>query len=290
MKNNSMLIRTLSGIVLTIGVLLCGSVGGELLFALCALVSGIGIYEFFKAISNLKDVGQGKPSNEQKQINMKLLCIITYVLSVIYYGALYIMKADLKYVTGIIFIAMLAYMCIFVVNFENCSVAHFSMSFIGFMYVTVMMSCVYIIRIMEDGPHTIWLVFICSWVCDTCAYFSGTMFGKHKMAPVLSPKKSIEGAIGGVLGSAIVGVIYVHFVANVLLGGDLNIIHSVIVCILGAVASQVGDLFASAIKRNCGVKDYGNLIPGHGGVLDRFDSVIFTAPIVWVVCLIAEKF
>lgn len=290
MKNNSMLIRILSGIVLTIGVLFCGSIGGLVLYGLCALVSAIGIYEYFNAVSNLKEAVQAKSNNEQKQINVKMLRNMTYVLSVVYYLALYFRKADLKYVTGIIFIAMLAYMCLFVANFENCSVAHFSMSFIGFMYVTVMMSCVYIIRIMEDGPHTIWLVFICSWVCDTCAYFSGTMFGKHKMAPVLSPKKSVEGAIGGVLGSAIVGVIYVHFIANIYLGADLNVIHSAVICILGAIASQVGDLFASAIKRNCGIKDYGKLIPGHGGVLDRFDSVIFTAPIVWVVCLIAERF
>ena len=102
----------------------------------------------------------------------------------------------------------------------------------------------------------------------------GVLFGKHKMAPVLSPKKSVEGAVGGVVGAILLGIIY----AAATKGG---MVEYAIICGVGALISMVGDLAASAIKRNQGIKDYGKLIPGHGGILDRFDSVIFTAPIIY---------
>jgi phosphatidate cytidylyltransferase len=100
------------------------------------------------------------------------------------------------------------------------------------------------------------------------------LIGKHKMAPVLSPKKSVEGGIGGVVGAALLGAIY-----GALTGGP--VFEYALICTVGALISMVGDLAASAIKRNQGIKDYGNLIPGHGGILDRFDSVIFTAPVIY---------
>ena len=119
------------------------------------------------------------------------------------------------------------------------------------------------------------LVFISSWVCDTCAYFTGKTFGRHKLAPVLSPKKSIEGSVGGVLGSALVGVLY-GYLFGFMPG------YMALLCGIAGAISQFGDLFASAIKREHGIKDYGNLIPGHGGIMDRFDSVIITAPIIYI--------
>ena len=100
------------------------------------------------------------------------------------------------------------------------------------------------------------------------------LIGKHKMAPVLSPKKSIEGAVGGIAGAVFLGVLYAWLTKG-------NLISYGIICGIGALISMVGDLAASAIKRNQNIKDYGNLIPGHGGILDRFDSVIFTAPIIY---------
>ena len=124
-----------------------------------------------------------------------------------------------------------------------------------------------------------WLIFLCSWGCDTCAYCAGMLFGKHKMAPVLSPKKSVEGAVGGVAGAVLLGVIF----AAVTKGPAAEYAA---ICGAGALISMVGDLAASAVKRNMEIKDYGKLIPGHGGILDRFDSVIFTAPVIYYLALV----
>ena len=109
------------------------------------------------------------------------------------------------------------------------------------------------------------------------AYFAGRALGKHKLAPVLSPKKSVEGSVGGVLGALLLGALYAYLIS-------LPIVETALICAFTSIISQFGDLFASAIKRNHEIKDYGNLIPGHGGILDRFDSVIITAPFIYVLC------
>ena len=111
--------------------------------------------------------------------------------------------------------------------------------------------------------------------------FSGVLLGKHRLAPVLSPKKSVEGAIGGILGSMIVGALYAYLIVESVISDQKILWIFVLISGVGAVVSQVGDLAASAIKRNHEIKDYGKLIPGHGGVMDRFDSVIFTAPMIY---------
>ncbi len=153
--------------------------------------------------------------------------------------------------------------------------------FFGFFYVAVMLSFVYRIRMLENGQYLAFLVFFCSWGCDTFAYCAGKLFGKHKMSPKLSPKKSIEGAVGGVAGSALLTALYC-FIFRSQMGltvGEIGIL-ALIAAIAGLI-SMVGDLTASAIKRNYDIKDYGHLIPGHGGILDRFDSMIITAPIIY---------
>ena len=154
-------------------------------------------------------------------------------------------------------------------------------AFFGVCYVPIMLSFLYQTRAMGDGAYLVWLIYLSSWGCDTCAYCVGMLFGKHRLAPVLSPKKSIEGAVGGVVGAALLGFIYAN-----LFGSQMAELHSprlscTAACAISAVISQIGDLAASAIKRNHNIKDYGRLIPGHGGILDRFDSMIFTAPAIY---------
>lgn len=143
-----------------------------------------------------------------------------------------------------------------------------------------MLSFVFLTRELEHGVYLVWMIFINSWISDTCAYLTGVMAGRHKLAPVLSPKKSVEGSVGGIVGSALAGALFGYYLDAVLGTGQLTLLLAAVGGV-GSVISQIGDLAASAVKRNYDIKDYGNLIPGHGGIMDRFDSVIFTAPITY---------
>ena len=143
-----------------------------------------------------------------------------------------------------------------------------------------------------DAVFFILLILCFAWGGDTCAYFAGRAFGKHKLCPVVSPKKTVEGAIGGVLGTMVFGVIItlVYSVAanrmEAFTRSNIGVSMYVIIARLGCVAAVLGiygDLFASVVKRQCGIKDYGTIFPGHGGILDRFDSVMFIAPFVTMV-------
>jgi phosphatidate cytidylyltransferase len=137
----------------------------------------------------------------------------------------------------------------------------------------------------------VWLIFVSSWVSDTFAYLTGVTLGKHKMTPKLSPKKSVEGAVGGVASSVLVGALYGYIVSAHMTQMVLSPVFVFAAAGgIGALLSIVGDLAASAIKRNFEVKDYGSIIPGHGGILDRFDSVIFTAPVVYWAVYIVNAF
>ncbi len=128
----------------------------------------------------------------------------------------------------------------------------------------------------------VWFVILSAFGTDIMAYFSGYLFGKHKLCPNISPKKTIEGSIGGTLGSIVLCVAFGYFfVKDITVWTDSDIVHYIMIGLLGGIVSQLGDLTASVFKRRMGIKDYGNLIPGHGGILDRFDSVLFTGPLVY---------
>lgn len=140
-----------------------------------------------------------------------------------------------------------------------------------------------------DAVFFILLILCFAWGGDTCAYFAGRAFGKHKLCPVVSPKKTVEGAVGGVLGTMVFGVAatVVYSIAadrtEAFTRSNIGVSMYAVIAALGVVAAVLGiygDLFASVVKRQCGIKDYGTIFPGHGGILDRFDSVMFIAPFV----------
>lgn len=149
-------------------------------------------------------------------------------------------------------------------------------------YSGVFLSTIYLIR--EINAYWVWLIFAGAWGSDIFAYFVGKAMGKHKLVPLLSPSKTREGAIGGVLGGAIVGVTYWYVLTLLGIYAQHPVTFAVI-CMVLAVFSQLGDLCASAIKRHMSIKDFGKLIPGHGGIMDRFDSVLIVAPILYVFLL-----
>ena len=132
---------------------------------------------------------------------------------------------------------------------------------------------------MSYGTVIIIFPFIAAWITDTFAYFSGRFFGKHKLSPLISPNKTIEGSIGGILG-CILAVIAYKYIAQIIWGLSLDIIYSIAVIIPASIIAQIGDLSFSYLKREFKIKDFGTILPGHGGILDRFDSLLFAAPFV----------
>ena len=251
--------RLISGIVLVIIALATIISGSWILFFTLLAVSLIGMRELYKVM---------KVSDE----HVTVLELVGYLGAVLYYIA---MKADFgNYGTMAIIISMILILFVYVFCYPKYHAEQVMAAFFGVVYVAVMLSFIYLTRSLPDGKFLVWLIFLCSWGCDTCAYCVGMLIGKHKMAPVLSPKKSIEGAVGGVAGAALLGAIYAAATQG-------KMAEYALICAVGALISMVGDLAASAIKRNQNIKDYGKLIPGHGGILDRFDSVIITAPVIY---------
>lgn len=189
-----------------------------------------------------------------------------------------------------IVISFITFMLVYVFSFPKFKAGEVMAAFFEFIYAPVLLSFLFFIRVgWQHGLYLVWLVFLCSWGSDTCAYCVGVLFGKHKMAPKLSPKKSIEGGIGGVVGAALLFGLYTYFVINPFSPEQLqmNLISAMCLGAIGALVSMIGDLAASAIKRDYEIKDYGKLIPGHGGIMDRFDSVIIVAPFIfWGLALI----
>lgn len=143
--------------------------------------------------------------------------------------------------------------------------------------------------IKKDGIFFLLFAFFCSWVTDGCALFAGVAFGKHKLAPEISPKKTVEGAVGGVIGNTLLCVaLYYVFRLKVGLSDSIGLVFVIVSALVLSVLSIFGDLAASTIKRHHGIKDFGNLLPGHGGVMDRFDSCIFVFPALYGIITVMQ--
>ncbi len=273
--------RTISSVIIVICALASILPGGIILAGVLFVISVIGFFELTKACK----VRERNGNTVSQKINA--LEIMGVVLIVIYYVITYLTQ-DTTYMAMIIIMALIAVMFVYVFGFPKFNANQVMNTYFSFVYCPVMLSFIFLTRQLENGIYLVWMIFISSWISDTCAYVVGVMIGKHKLAPVLSPKKSIEGSVGGILGAAIVGAIFGAYLDNALGLNDFNIILAIVGGV-GSVISQVGDLAASAIKRNHDIKDYGKLIPGHGGIMDRFDSVIFTAPITYFMIILLMK-
>ncbi|MBR4308806.1 MAG: phosphatidate cytidylyltransferase [Oscillospiraceae bacterium] len=157
--------------------------------------------------------------------------------------------------------------------------------FAGFVY-PFLLGALVRLRTMDGGELYILVAFLLSMVADSGAYFVGKAMGKHKLAPIISPKKTVEGAVGGALCNVLAMLGYTLLLNKCFGFTQVNYVYAAIYGILGAVASMIGDLTLSVIKRQVKIKDYGNLIPGHGGILDRFDSTMMVAPLVEILLLL----
>lgn len=251
--------RLASGIVLMAVTITLMVYGGYPLFWVITAVSLIGLYELYKAVGMERTVP----------------ALAGYISSII--TDLLLLKNEYEYLVMWIIFTLMVFMACYVVSYPRFNSEQITMLFFGIIYVTIMLSFVFKVRFVQDGHLLVWFIYIGAWGSDTCAYCVGKLIGKHKMPSKLSPNKTIEGCLGGVAGAALIGFIFAAvFYDNKDIWWQLPLIGAV-----SSVISQIGDLAASAIKRNHDIKDYGNLIPGHGGILDRFDSIIFTAPVVY---------
>jgi len=244
--------------------------GGMPMSIAVLIVSTIGLFEFYRALS-----GKIKPVH-----------YFGFAADIIYFVVAHSTSLTFDILGGVTACLMFITFAYMVLAHKKCDPKDVIITFFGFFYVCFTLSHIYLVRNYTYGNIFIFMIFISAYACDTGAYFSGMLFGKHKLIPDLSPKKTVEGAVGGVLCtvvlSALFGVIVSFFF-------DVDILITpicIIIGFFGAIMSQIGDLTASAFKRMVGIKDYGNLIPGHGGIIDRFDSVIVTAPAVYYTMVI----
>lgn len=261
------LTRLLSGIVLLAVLIAVIVTGGNVLLAFTALISLIGLFELYRAV----------------KLEKTLPALIGYLAGVFYEVLLFLDYGEHQMTLFLVFFLLL--MAVYVLSYPKYVFEQIAGIFLGFFYVIVMLSYLYQVRMTAGGAYLVWLVVISAWGSDTFAYCAGRLFGKHKLPSLLSPKKTIEGCIGGVVGAGLLGLVYALIFKEHITAVANAVVVFPIACAIGSVIAQIGDLCASAVKRNHEIKDYGRLIPGHGGIMDRFDSVIFTAPVVYLLLM-----
>ncbi|MCH5251933.1 MAG: phosphatidate cytidylyltransferase [Lachnospiraceae bacterium] len=261
--------RLLSGIVLMIVAILVLIFGSFWLLAVLGLLSLIGVFELLRVF----------------QMEKHPLAVIAYLSTAAYYMMLYFHLGH--WVMGHFALTLVVMLVCYVIQYPKYKIDKVACCLFSVFYVGYMLSFIYQTRGLHQGHWLVWLIIIGAWGSDTCAYVVGMLIGKHHFSE-LSPKKTMEGCIGGVVGAGIIGFIYsCFFPYHQMFLIPPGIVFPLVVMV-GAVISQFGDLSASAIKRNYEIKDYGSLIPGHGGVLDRFDSVIFVAPFVYYLLVLTS--
>ena len=282
--------RAISAITLLALQVLLFILGGYYLAGALLLISIIGSWELSKAFA-CKNAVPGEervPLPAKKKVDY--LDIIGFITILAYYIIMVLTK-DIGYLFMVVACFVIAILFVYVFSFPKVPIDRIAAIAFSFIYCPVMLSFIYLTRSSELGTFLIWFILISSWGCDTFAYLIGSAFGKKKIFPVLSPNKSLAGCIGGILASGIISGVYGYFYVK----NKLPEVHSEMpyffliaaaIGLVGGLIGMLGDLVASGIKRNKGFKDYAKLIPGHGGMMDRFDSMISTAPAVYVLSLL----
>ncbi len=273
--------RLASGVILLIIAIGSMSYGG---WPLAALLCGVSLVAFRELTKALKCAGGSKNQNASASAPNGLEWA-GFLGIAAYYGLMYFVGED-TYLLMCIVGTFLAVMFVYVLAFPKYNASQTVAAVFSYLYAPVLLSFVYQTRMAPQGIYTVWMILISSWGCDTCAYAVGKLIGKKKIFPALSPKKSLEGCIGGVAGAALIGWLYGFFFVEKAFPDKSIAVVTAVICGVGAVMSMAGDLAASAIKRNHDIKDYGKLIPGHGGIMDRFDSMIVTAPMTYFLTLL----
>ena len=252
--------RLIGGFFVALVTLITLLAGGVVSAVILMIISLIGMHEFLKVYS----------------LEKTSFAVINYLATVVLYVFIYLGKS--QYLFPILLFVLMLILTVYVCAFPKYKDTDMAKAFFGFVYITVLLSYVLRIRSMESGILLSFFILISSWGNDVCAYFVGSAIGKHKFSPKVSPNKSVEGFVGGVIGAGLIGYLFGVLFAD---GIPFSGMYCAMIAALGSIPAVIGDLAASAIKRDNGIKDYSNLIPGHGGMVDRIDSVLFTAPITY---------
>ncbi|TYQ13032.1 UNVERIFIED_CONTAM: phosphatidate cytidylyltransferase [Acetivibrio alkalicellulosi] len=272
-----MKIRITSAIVGLAALILVVLAGKVVLSLAVSLICIVALNEFYKSISD----AQYRPVKSIGYLSCLGLFLLGFEYSLSELKTYLEPLLSIQYLLFLIFIVTV-FLLAFIVFFKGkYNIVDISLTFFSIFYITFMFSFIILTRNLNNGSFYIVFIFIGAWATDTFAYFSGRLFGKRKLIPSVSPKKTVEGAIGGAVGCALMTVLYGIYLTNNNIINGTPIYYFAILGLLCGVMSQLGDLAASSIKRFVNVKDFGSIMPGHGGALDRFDSILFCAPTVY---------
>ena len=213
-----------------------------------------------------------------EQIGMRAWTKLTTLVAVVWLISL--LNGGAEWMLPVLVLWLLIGLGRLALTYPRTSLAEASFNLLAVLYAVVLLSHLYLLRQLPSGMEWTLLTILLVWATDTGAYFIGSQFGSHLLAPQVSPKKTVEGSLGGLLFSIVVAIVFWRIV-----GGATWIMYIILGVVIG-ISAQIGDLFESALKRSAGVKDSGKLIPGHGGILDRFDSLIFALPLVYYVLIL----
>lgn len=265
-ENNMKLKRILSGIIgFPIVALIFIYANTYIIDAFIGLIAIIAMYEYLKCLS----------------VDYKPVQWIAYVPCLIIPFLHVIPKEYLLTAIGILLtlIVALLFMKVIVSNMKT-GISDIAVTILGICYIVFFLSFIAMLHGTEKGKYLIWYIFISAWGTDTFAYLVGMKFGKHKFSKI-SPKKSIEGCIAGLIGGVALSLLYTLCIDK-FAGFQISYVKVLIISVVLTILGQFGDFSASSIKRFVGIKDFSNLIPGHGGLLDRIDSLIFIAPFAYI--------
>ena len=260
-----LLSRVISAIVGALILIFVIFLGGWVFKIALMLVALVGLFEFYSVVQ------RGK---------IKLINLVGFISAVLIFIA-----TDFNMRDSIFFILLITIIFLFMVSIfsKKYGFNDIMITMLGLVYPTLSFITILLISKVAFPINNLALIllFLLTWSSDTFAYFSGKLLGKHKLSPDLSPKKTIEGAVGGVIGPIAIGMIC-WAVGNFYFNFSIDWYHFLVIGLICGIFSQFGDLSASFIKRNYDAKDFGYIMPGHGGILDRFDSVLFTAPLTYI--------
>lgn len=253
-----MLKRTISALVGAPLLLGLTYLGGPYTAFLVAVIALLALREFLQLGEHIGVNVWGK---------LTTLATVVWLIILFFYGPAWMTAALVFWL--LIVLGRLA------LTFPRTPLAEASFNLLAVLYPVVLLSHLYLLRRLSHGIEWTFLTIFLVWATDTGAYLIGRQFGSHLLAPQVSPKKTVEGSVGGLLSSICVAILFWHVM------NDASVFTYIVLGIVIGISAQVGDLFESALKRTAGIKDSGNLIPGHGGILDRFDSLIFALPLVY---------